>query len=127
MSSGAPDLSSTFPEMSGGSSTCGSGVSSSITVDGGRRPPAPTTVGSIVAAPPGVTVARSSSVIERFGNAEEPKFPAGKSGGVHDGVQPARNSVTRPETAPAADGGRGRRLPPVKTKIPSEVRSSASG
>ena len=121
-------MSSTFPEMSGGSSTCGSGVSSSITVDGGRRPPAPTTVGSIVAAPPGVTVARSSSVIERFGNAEEPKSPAGKSGGAHDGVQPARNSVTRPETSTpvptaAAAGG----LPPVKTKIPSEVRSSASG
>ena len=103
-------------------------MSLSITVVGGTRPPAPTTVGAIAPVPPGVTTARSICVSERFGKADEPKSPAGKSGGAHVGVQPARNSVTRPVTitaAPtvAAAGG----AAPVKTKMPSEVRTSESG
>ena len=103
-------------------------MSLSITVVGGTRPSSPTTVGAIAPVPAGATVARSISVMERFAKAEAPKLPAGKSGGVHEGVQPARNSVTRPFTrmaAPTAAAAGG--ALPVKTKTPSEVLSSASG
>ena len=78
--------------------------------------------------PVGATVARSISVTERFAKAAAPKLPAGKSGAVHVGVHPARNSVTRPFTtlaAPTAAAAGG--APPVKTKTPSEVLSSVSG
>ncbi|HEX6583847.1 MAG TPA: hypothetical protein VF056_09595 [Thermoleophilaceae bacterium] len=103
-------------------------MSLSITVVGGTRPPSPTTVGTIAPSPPAVTVARSICVTERLGKAEEPNSPAGKSGGVQLGVQPARNSDTRPFTstaAPTAAAAGG--APPVNTNTPSELRASSSG
>src|SRR5687768_13280070 len=100
-------LVSTFPDES-----------SSITVVGGTRPPSPTTVGAIEPAPTGVAVGVTISVRVRLANA--------LAVGAQMGVQPARNSCTRPLTRTSAPTMRVGRLP-VKTKMPSEVRTSASG
>src|SRR3989337_2111388 len=93
-------------------------ASSSITRVGGIRPPSPTTVGGIEPTPTAVAVGVTISVIVRFANA--------LLIGAHVGAQPARNSWTRPLTRtsdPTVTLG----TLPVKTKIPSEVRTSASG
>src|SRR5918999_1597837 len=85
-------------------------ASLSITLLGGTRPPAPTTVGAIAGpSSAGYTVTRSSSVVVRLSVLEPP----------------GRNSVIRPETvtaSPAATVG----AEDVKTKIASEVAGSAS-
>ena len=87
--------------------------SSSITVAGGTRPPNPMTVGGIAGPGPAeTTVGVTISVVVRFANPLEV--------GRQLGVQPGRNSCTRPLTvidAPTATPG----AEPVKTKMPSDV------
>jgi hypothetical protein len=93
----------------------------SITVAGGMRPAAPMIVTGIAApGPPGVTTGLTISVMVRLSNALLP--------GSHEGVQPARNSWTRPLTVtavPTVAAAGGAEL--VKTKMPSEVAGSVSG
>jgi hypothetical protein len=93
--------------------------SSSITVVGGTRPRSPRSVGGITGpGPRETTVGVASSVVVRFEKALD-------SGG-QPGVQPGRNSCTRPLTVtdmPAVTvGGE-----PVNTNTPSDVAASPSG
>jgi hypothetical protein len=87
-------------------------ASSSITVGGGTRPPGPITVGNGRGLPveETTTVGAVISVVVRFVLSDPP----------------ARNSVTVPSTktaSPTATVG----ATEVKTKMPSEVASFASG
>ena len=93
--------------------------SSSITLNGGMRPPKPTTVGVIAGpGPVETTVGVTISVVVRFANA--------LLVGEQLGKQPGRNSCTRPLTvteSPTATPG----AEPVKTKMPSDVATLESG
>ena len=87
-------------------------MSLSITEVGGRRPAWPTTVGAIAPVPVSVTVGPVISVRVRLA----------------DVAPPARNSATRPDTVTASPGSRpAAGGSSVKTKMPSDVRTSASG
>src|SRR5215212_3402101 len=87
-------------------------ASSSITVVGGTRPPAPTTVGAGSGLPleRTTTVGAPSCVVVRF---VEPAPPGRNSATV-----PVTDTASPTETAGADD---------VNTKMPSDVASSASG
>jgi hypothetical protein len=89
-------------------SSTGPNASSSIVWVGGTRPPWPTTVGAIVPVPVFVKLGKPISVVE-------------------SPLAAARNSDTRPETSTASSTATPAGAELVKTKMPSEVRSSSSG
>jgi hypothetical protein len=86
-------------------------ASSSITLEGGTRPPGPMTVSSIVTpGPPGVTVGEAISVVARL---------------VLVGP-PGRNSVTTPDTVTASPTATAPPIPVAKTRIASDVATFPS-
>src|SRR5437016_5304006 len=95
-------------------------ASSSITIVGGTRPPRPITTGVGTGDPFGTTSTVSATISVTV------RLAKSRSLGGQLTAQPGRNSLTVPDTvtlSPTATGGTAF----VKTKMPSEVRSSASG